>query len=162
MGEMNEVGRLSRRTLAAACILASVAAAPRLACAEVKALPLRAEVQLVLDASAVAWSQGDLDGFMHCYEDAPSTTYLKRDGVVEGYKAIHDMYAARFGRNAASMGRLSMSLLNVRALGSDFALATGRYALRRAAAAGGDAGGLFTLVFHRSAAGWRVISDHTS
>lgn len=162
MAEGQELGRLTRRTMMAVGVLASTVAAPRLAHCEGKALPVRAEVQQVLEASALAWSRGDLDGFMHCYEDAPSTTYLKRDGVVEGYKAIHDMYAARFGGDTASLGRLSMSLLNVRTLGSDFALVTGRYVLQRPAAAGGEAGGLFTLVFRRSAAGWRIISDHTS
>ena len=37
-----------------------------------------------------------------------------------------------------------------------------RYKLERAAGLGGDKAGIFTLVMRKSAAGWRIIHDHTS
>jgi ketosteroid isomerase-like protein len=60
------------------------------------------------------------------------------------------------------MGTLSLSILNLRPLGDDYALVTGTYHLTRGKDQGGNAGGIFTLVFHKSDAGWRIISDHTS
>ncbi|MCI3180392.1 hypothetical protein C5708_09015 [Caulobacter sp. CCUG 60055] len=121
----------------------------------------RAAVGKVLDASATAWSAGDLDAFMNCYEDDPRTAYIGAGGVVKGYKAIHDMYAARFGgARPASLGKLSMDILDFRALGGEHALVTGRFHLLRAGQP--EATGIFTLVFHKSAAGWRIVSDHTA
>ncbi|MDR3512501.1 MAG: nuclear transport factor 2 family protein [Caulobacteraceae bacterium] len=118
-------------------------------------------VTAALNASAEAWSRGDLDGFMQYYEPGEATVYLNKDGLVRGYKAIHDMYAGRFGQGG-SMGQLSLELLNFRPLGPGYALATGRFHLARPAAEGGAATGLFTLVFHKSGGRWRIISDHTS
>ena len=121
----------------------------------------RAEIEQALDASAAGWSKGDLSTFMKVYEDDSQTAYVKSTGVVHGYGAIRDMYAARFGGKPGGMGRLSMSLLDCRPLGRDYALVTGRFNLQHPVTAGGEATGVFTLVFHKSASGWRIISDHT-
>lgn len=122
----------------------------------------RHAIAAVLDRSAAAWTRGDLDGFMACYEDGPETTYIRPDGPVRGAGAVRAMYAARFKPGGQGMGRLTTDLLDVRPLGMDYALVTGRYRLERKATEGGEAHGVFTLVFHRGAAGWRIISDHTS
>ena len=113
----------------------------------------------VLDASATAWSKGDLGGFMRCYENAPETAYLNNNGLVRGYASIQAMYAARYADKPGSMGMLSLKVLDLRRLGADYALVAGRYTLTRPAQ---NASGVFTLVFHRSASGWRIISDHSS
>jgi ketosteroid isomerase-like protein len=47
-------------------------------------------------------------------------------------------------------------------LGPEYAIATGRYHLARSAAGGGDATGIFSLVWQKSADGWKIILDHTS
>jgi ketosteroid isomerase-like protein len=118
-------------------------------------------VSKLLQASAAAWSRGDLASFMQCYEESPTTEYVKNTGVVEGYTAIHDMYASKYGTGHA-MGRLSLELMAYRQLGAAYALATGRFSLARPKPEGGDATGIFTLVFHRAKAGWHIIYDHTS
>ena len=43
-----------------------------------------------------------------------------------------------------------------------YALALGRFALKRTPAGGGDATGRFTLVLRRTGSGWRIIHDHSS
>ncbi len=129
--------------------------------AEVSAVNDKAAIDEALAASAQAWSRDDLDAFMHCYEDGPQTAYVKADGVVKGYRAIRDMYAARFGGASGALGRLSMETLDFSRLGPDYALVVGRYHLQPAKP-GPEVSGIFTLVFHKSAAGWRIISDHTS
>jgi ketosteroid isomerase-like protein len=115
-----------------------------------------------LQTSAAAWSKGDLGTFMQCYEDSPNTQYVKSTGVVQGYAAIHDMYAARYGTGGPGMGRLSLELMAYRQLGAAYGLVTGRFSLSRAKAAGGEATGIFTLIFHRAKSGWHIIYDHTS
>ena len=57
---------------------------------------------------------------------------------------------------------LTFSEIAVRPLGSDYALANGRFALKRTAAGGGDAAGRFTLVLRKTKAGWKIIHDHSS
>jgi len=141
--------------------VASQAVSGDLALAEVSAVNDKAAIEDALTASAQAWSRDDLDAFMHCYEDGPETAYVKADGVVKGYRAIRDMYAARFGGASGALGQLSMETLDFRRLGPDYALVVGRYHLKPAKP-GPEASGVFTLVFHKSAAGWRIVSDHTS
>jgi ketosteroid isomerase-like protein len=47
-------------------------------------------------------------------------------------------------------------------LGSDHAVVTGHFHLTRTQAGGGDASGIFSLVFEKKAGNWKVILDHTS
>lgn len=129
--------------------------------AEVSAVNDKAAIEGALTESAQAWSRDDLDAFMRCYEDGPDTAYVKADGVVKGYRAIRDMYAARFGGASGALGQLTMDILDFKPLGPDYALVVGRYHLKPAKP-GPNASGVFTLVFHKSAAGWRIISDHTA
>jgi hypothetical protein len=60
------------------------------------------------------------------------------------------------------MGHLVFDNLEVRPLGAGFALAIGRWALARDAAAGGPVGGWFSLTLHHTSDGWRIVVDHTS
>ena len=115
-----------------------------------------------LNASAVAWSKGDLDGFMQCYEASPETAYVGRGRMVNGAAAIKAMYAARFGQGPETMGHLSFTVLDYKQLGAAYALLTGRFSLQKPASTVAPQTGIFTLVFHKSAGGWAIISDHTS
>jgi ketosteroid isomerase-like protein len=60
----------------------------------------------------------------------------------------------------ANRDSLRFESLRVRPLGANHALATARYVLRR-----GDSvtsSGPFTLILVRTAAGWKIIHDHTN
>ena len=120
-----------------------------------------ADIAAVLQSSAAAWSRGDLDAFMNSYEQSAGVTYVGRSGLLRGYAAIHDMYAGRFG-TGGRMGRLTLQVLDDQPLGPDHALVTGRFALTRSKQDDGDANGIFTLVFHHVASGWRIMADHSS
>jgi len=122
----------------------------------------RTAVQATLDASAAAWNAADLDRFMTCYENAPTTTYVSGTHFVHGYDAIRAMYAERFGGGtSAAMGQLSLEIVDFWLLGADHAYVVGRFHLHRDAAHGGDASGPTTLLFKRTPAGWRIIADHS-
>jgi len=111
----------------------------------------------LLARSARSWNRADLDAFMRSYEDAPDTVYISAKTVIHGYAAIRAHYAAHYGRSG--MGVLSFSDLTVRALGGDYAVAFARWHL--ALPGGTHPTGLFSLVLHRTAAGWRIIADHS-
>jgi ketosteroid isomerase-like protein len=137
------------------------------------ALPLRAQsptsapeaaIRQVLVDQAAAWNGGDVVTFMHGYADSPRTTFIGKS-VEHGYSMI----LARYQRNYASrdaMGQLDFSEIDVRLLGADdnptHAIVTGRFHLARSQAGGGDASGIFSLVFEKESAGWKIILDHTS
>lgn len=112
---------------------------------------MRQEIESLLSRSAAAWSAGDLDAFMECYEDSPDTVYLSATRLVSGYAAIRAMYAERFGH---AMGSLKIKVLQIRPIGESHALVVGSYALD-------EHSGLCSLVLRASARGWRISADHT-
>jgi len=120
-----------------------------------------ADVKTLLQESETAWNRGDLAAFASYYEDSPDTTFIGRDVVRGGVHAIEERYRRAYP-NRESMGTLTFSEIEVRPLADGVSLATGRYALKRTAAGGGDAAGRFTLILRRTAAGWKIIHDHSS
>jgi uncharacterized protein (TIGR02246 family) len=114
----------------------------------------------VLDDQAAAWNRGDVDAFMQAYKDAPDTTFIGKS-VAQGYKPILERYKKTYF-NRDAMGKLDYSDLTVRELGENYAVVTGKFHLTRTAAGGGDASGIFSLVWEKTADGWKIILDHTS
>ena len=129
------------------------------------ARPLRAEssadaIRRVLADQQAAWNNGDIVAFMHGYDDSARTTFIGKT-IEHGYTMILERYQRNYASRAA-MGQLAFSELDVRMLGADHAVVTGRFHLSRTEAGGGDASGVFSLVFERKASGWKIILDHTS
>ena len=119
------------------------------------------EVRAMLAKSQAAWNRGDLVAFASYYEDAPTTTFIGREVVRGGTKAILDRYRRAYPTREA-MGVLTFSEIEVRSLAQGVALADGKFALKRSAAGGGDASGRFTLIFRQTPKGWKIVHDHTS
>lgn len=117
-----------------------------------------AAIRAVLAAQQAAWNGGDIPAFLEGYWNSPELTFSGSDGIVRGYDGLLERYRKNYPDKAA-MGELSFSGLEIRVLAPDAALVLGHWHLKRA---GGDIGGVFTLVFRRSPAGWRIIHDHTS
>lgn len=115
----------------------------------------------VLDAQVRAWNQGDIRAFMSGYRDSDSTRFVSAKGVTEGYQRVLARYLSAYPTKE-KMGELSFGDLNVRLLSSELAIVIGRWNLKRADADGGNAGGYFTLIFQKTADGWKIIHDHTS
>ena len=119
---------------------------------------VKPQVEHVLAAQAAAWNQGDLDGFMAGYAKIPSLRFASGGTVTHGWQETLDRYKARYPDRAA-MGILTFSDLDTTVLGADAAVAFGRWHLKTAT---GEPHGLFTLVFRKTADGWRIVADHTS
>ncbi len=143
-----------------AALAAGIALLP--AAARTDTVSDRAAVTGALEASAAGWSNNELAKFMAVYEDAPSTTYLKGSTIVRGFQAIKAMYAVRFSGASGGSGKLSLDVMDFRPLGANYALCIGRFRLAEPGPSSRSAAGMFTLVFHRTAAGWKIASDHTS
>jgi uncharacterized protein (TIGR02246 family) len=119
-----------------------------------------AAIEKVLHDQEAAWNRGDVETFMQGYKDSPETTFIGKT-ISRGYKPILERYKTAYASREA-MGTLDFSEITVRTLGSDYAVVTGRYHLARTTQGGGEARGIFSLIFERETDGWRIILDHTS
>jgi uncharacterized protein (TIGR02246 family) len=120
-----------------------------------------AEVTALLKDSEAAWNRGDLEKFASCYEDSPQTTFIGKTVTKGGPKEILERYKRGYPTREA-MGALTFSEIEVRPLGTDFALANGKFTLERTPAGGSGVSGRFTLVLHKTRSGWKIIHDHSS
>lgn len=118
------------------------------------------DVIKVLVAQEAAWNKGDLAGFASGYKDAPDTLFITKQ-VSRGYSGLLDSYRRDYPTRAA-MGNLTFSELEVRPLDENFAVVLGKYHLDRGKKEGGNAEGLFSLVFEKTDQGWKIIVDHTT
>lgn len=125
-----------------------------------------AAIRQAMAAQQEAWNRGEVDAFMQTYKDAPDTTFVGST-VRKGYRTILESYRRHYA-NRAQMGRLTYSDVDVRLLpGTDgevrYAVVTGRFHLDRSAhgeAAQDD--GIYSLLWEKTAKGWKIILDHTS
>lgn len=115
-------------------------------------------VRQVLARQTAAWNRGDIRDFMQGYWNSPSLEFVGAAGVTRGWQATLDHYRASYP-NAAAMGHLTFSQLEVEPLCDEAALVIGRFQLDRAH---DHPHGYFTLVFRHFSEGWRIISDHTT
>ena len=112
----------------------------------------------VLQAQAQAWNRGDMTSFMDGYERSPDIIFTSSAVIRRGFAETLTRYQQAYS-DKGHMGNLSFDVLDTRFIGRDAAVVLGRYTLRDTPKSGT---GLFTLVFVRTADGWRCIHDHTS
>jgi len=140
-----------------------------LACAGVRAQAKGgddAALRAAIAAQVAAWNHADIPAFMKTYENSPETTFIGST-VRKGFEPILERYRQAYA-TPEQMGTLTFSNVEVRLLpgscGSvEYAVVTGNFHLDRAAK--GEAkkdDGIFSLVWHKSAEGWKILLDHTS
>ncbi len=123
---------------------------------------LEEEIESMLTASAGAWNAGDLEGFLEDYSTRPGMTFLGGSGRIRGIDEVRERYRGSYWAPGAERDSLRFEDLEVRPLGPDHALATGRYVLHRPEEERTTTTGWFTLVLEREAEGWRIVHDHSS
>jgi uncharacterized protein (TIGR02246 family) len=116
------------------------------------------EIRAVLHAQQDAWNRGDIDGFMSGYARSGLTTFVSEDAVRRGWETVRARYLKKYS-DRAKMGLLTFSDLEIMPLDSDSAVVLGRWKLKRAQ---DRPHGRFTLIFRKTADGWRIVHDHTS
>lgn len=124
------------------------------------ATPAETAIRGVLNAQVEAWNRGDVVAFMQGYNNSPDTTFVGKT-IAHGYSKILERYRKNY-TDKDQMGQLAFSDLEVHPLDARFAVVAGRFHLTRSTSAGGDAQGIFSLVFEKTSAGWKIILDHTS
>ncbi len=112
----------------------------------------------LLQFSVDAWNRGDLRGHVAIYD--PSVTVMTNNGPRPTIEAIVKAFSDAYFVNDKPKQQLHMESVAVRPLSADSALMIGRFIL-----SGGDdpeRSGWFTLIWVRTASGWRAVHDHTS
>lgn len=125
-----------------------------------------AAIRQVMADQQAAWNHGDVETFMHAYKDAPDTTFIGST-VRRGYRQILASYRKHYATRE-QMGQLTFSDVQVRLLpcaegGARYAAVTGHFHLDRKAH--GDVAtddGVYSLLWEKTAQGWKIILDHSS
>jgi uncharacterized protein (TIGR02246 family) len=117
-----------------------------------------AEIRAVMARQVAAWNRGDIDGFMDGYARSDATEFVSGDKITRGWQTVRDRYRKKYD-SREKMGRLAFSEIRVTSLGTDTAIVLGRWQLIRQT---DKPHGIFTLLFRRTSAGWRIVHDHTS
>lgn len=117
-----------------------------------------AEIRALTTASTEAWNRGDLKGHLAIYVD--SVTFMTRQGPRPGVAAIEESFTRTYFRDGKPKQQLRFEQVALRPLGRDAALETARFVL----SGGGEQeqSGWFTLVWLRTADGWRAVHDHSA
>lgn len=128
--------------------------------------PLKTASQQELDVIKVllkqeaAWNRADIDAFAEGYKNSPDTLFINSQ-VQRGYQGMLDAYHHNYPTRDA-MGTLTFSELEVHPLDERFAVCIGKYHLDRNKKSGGNADGIFSLVFEKTDKGWKIVVDHTT
>lgn len=118
------------------------------------------DVIKVLTAQERDWNRGDLDAYATGYKNSPDMLIVGHQ-ISRGYTQMLADYHSNYPTPQA-MGTLTYAELEPHVLDARFAVVLGRYHLDRGKKVGGPADGLFSLVLEKTAAGWKIIVDHTT
>jgi ketosteroid isomerase-like protein len=137
---------------------------PAILCAQEAPLHTASQQELdvikVLLKQEAAWNHGDLETFAQGYKDSPDTLFITHQ-ISRSYAGMLDAYKRDYP-NKAAMGTLAFSELEVHPLDENYAVVVGKYHLDRGKKDGGNAEGIFSLVFEKTDKGWKIIIDHTT
>jgi len=118
------------------------------------------DVVKIILAQQNAWNKGDLDGYLSHYKDSPDTQAVLAN-LVRGIDGIRSAFKQNFP-NKDAMGSIEDTDIDVKALGDNYALATGRYHLNRPKKSGGPIEGTFMELFEKTQAGWQIIFSQST
>ncbi len=116
------------------------------------------EVRAVLNKQVAAWNRGDTDGFLDGYA---SDTVFVGEKMTRGVEDLKKRYQEHYPTRAA-MGKLGFYDLEIHPMGKDYAYVIGRWQLERDKDGGGNVSGVYSLVFRKTAIGWKIVLDHTN
>ncbi len=117
-------------------------------------------IRAVLTKQAADWNHGDLNAFAAGYKNSPDILFVGST-VRRGYQGMIESYRKNYP-NKSAMGVLTFSNVEVHPLDARFATVIGNFHLERTAAGGGNADGFYSLVLEKTAAGWKIVLDHST
>ncbi len=114
------------------------------------------EIISAMDSSANEWNRGHLEVFMNIYD--PSATMMMAKGPV-GMDAIRSLYETKYFNGGVPKQNLRYSDMEVRLLGDDYALLTGKFTLYGNNLP--ERSGVYSLVMVHGKNRWKILHDHS-
>src|SRR5579864_5043567 len=119
-------------------------------------------IKSVLAQQVAAWNRGDIPAFMDGYWKSDDLEFVNAAGIFQGWQDVLKRYQHSYPDRAA-MGHLTFSGLEIRVLCPDTGFVVGHFRLEREKDGQTDhPQGVFTLIFRKFPAGWKIINDHTT
>lgn len=115
-------------------------------------------IRQLLDQQTAAWNRGDVTNFMQGYWENDSLMFIGKSGVTYGWTNTLNNYKKGYP-DAAAMGQLMFTLIQVKRLSKKYYHVTGKWFLKRSI---GDVGGHYTLLLEKINGRWVIIADHSS
>lgn len=115
-------------------------------------------IRQLLDQQTAAWNRGDVTNFMQGYWENDSLMFIGKSGVTYGWTNTLNNYKKGYP-DAAAMGQLTFTLIQVKRLSKKYYHVTGKWFLKRSI---GDVGGHYTLLLEKIKGRWVIIADHSS
>ena len=114
-----------------------------------------AEIAAVMDASAKAWNDNDLDGFMAGFYNSPDLRFVVPSGITMGWDDLKARYA-----NSIENSDLRFSDLTVDLITPDTALVFALF--HNDTPDGGYSYGATSLLMQKIDGNWVIVHDHSS
>jgi beta-aspartyl-peptidase (threonine type) len=118
------------------------------------------DVRAVWTTQVEAWNRGDLDAFMAGYWKSSDLVFFSNGTETRGWQETLDRYRARYQAEGTQMGTLDFPQLDFLLLGTETALARGRWRLKMPD--GKELSGMTSVIFRKVPEGWRIVHDHSS
>ncbi|MHB8485833.1 MAG: YybH family protein [Candidatus Acidiferrales bacterium] len=119
-------------------------------------------IKSVLAQQVAAWNRGDIPAFMDGYWKSDDLEFVNAAGIFQGWQDVLKRYEHSYPDRAA-MGHLTFSGVEIHALCPDAGFVVGHFRLDREKDGQKDhPEGVFTLIFRKFPAGWKIINDHTT
>jgi len=115
----------------------------------------------VLNSQERAWNHADLDAYLSGYKNGTDLLFVADGRVTHGFEQLISDYRHNYPTKE-SMGVLTFSELEPYVLTDTFGVVLGKYHVDRNKKAGGPADGMFSLVFEKTADGWKIVVAHTT
>jgi uncharacterized protein (TIGR02246 family) len=112
----------------------------------------------VMNRQQDAWNAGKVSDFVKYYSE--DCIFYGKSPVV-GREAVQKRYEESYP-TPESRGKLTFSALEVKKVDTNAAIVMGHFHLERTSEGGGNADGIFTLVFAFRNGHWQIVLDHTS
>lgn len=112
-------------------------------------------IRSIMDAQQVAWSKGDLKGFMEGYWNSDSLKFYSSRGITYGWQNTLENYRKGYPTKAHT-GTLKFKINDISKISGESYFVMGEYFLTREV---GDANGVFMIIFKKINGQWKIVAD---
>lgn len=116
------------------------------------------EIQTVLKAQRIAWSNNNIEKFMEGYWKNDSLKFYGSNGITYGWKNTLERYKKVYPTKDHT-GKLNFKINDISKISNNAYYVMGEYYLKRKV---GNANGIFMIIFKKINGEWKIIADTSS